>query len=237
MLIGGLLSLTNLYVGAKTGWTLGVGITSVILAFAAFKVIASLGLAKEFTILENNAMQSIATAAGYMTGPLISGLAAYMMVENRILPWHQMLLFNVVLSLLGVLVAFPMKRRFINDEQAPFPEGAACGVVLDTLYSSAAAVGLLIFFQANPFVAAGFLIAAVCPGAPFGPPLTAASRYSTPLTRPRGPKTMRTTRAPVTTRAPQVWASGQCVTSVDAFAASGHPCMHEPHCAHACRPW
>ena len=39
MLLGGVLSLTNLYVGAKTGWTLGVGITSVILAFALFKVL------------------------------------------------------------------------------------------------------------------------------------------------------------------------------------------------------
>ena len=30
--LGGLLSVTNLYVAAKTGWTLGVGLTSVILA-------------------------------------------------------------------------------------------------------------------------------------------------------------------------------------------------------------
>src|SRR5262249_28004909 len=55
-LIGGILSATNLYVGAKTGWTLGVGITSVIIAFATFRVMARLGLAHEFTILENNAM-------------------------------------------------------------------------------------------------------------------------------------------------------------------------------------
>jgi bile acid:Na+ symporter, BASS family len=34
----------------------------------------------------------------------------------------------------------------------------------------AAAVGLLVFFQADPYVAAGFLICAVCPGAPYGPP-------------------------------------------------------------------
>lgn len=140
-LLGGILSATNLYVGAKTGWTLGVGITSVILAFAMFKVLSRLG-AKDMTILENNCMQSIATAAGYMTGPLISGMAAYMMIENRPMPWTQMLLFNVILSLLGVLVAFPMKRRFINDEQQPFPEGRACGVVLDTLYTSHASVGL-----------------------------------------------------------------------------------------------
>jgi uncharacterized oligopeptide transporter (OPT) family protein len=140
-LLGGILSATNLYVGAKTGWTLGVGITSVILAFAMFKVLSRLG-AKDMTILENNCMQSIATSAGYMTGPLISGMAAYMMVQNQPMAWPRMLLFNVVLSLLGVLVAFPMKRRFINDEQQPFPEGRACGVVLDTLYTSHASVGL-----------------------------------------------------------------------------------------------
>jgi uncharacterized oligopeptide transporter (OPT) family protein len=76
MLLGGILSLTNLYVGAKTGWTLGVGITSVILAFAAFKVLAKLGLAQEFHLLENNAMQSIATAARSRTAPLVSSLTA-----------------------------------------------------------------------------------------------------------------------------------------------------------------
>ena len=141
-LLGGMLSATNLYIGAKTGWTLGVGLTSVILAFATFKVLSSLRVARDMTILENNAMQSIATSAGYMTGPLISGIAAYMMVTNTLMPWWQMLVFNVILSLLGVLVAFPMKRRFINDEQAPFPEGRACGVVLDTLYTSDARVGL-----------------------------------------------------------------------------------------------
>ena len=139
--LGGLLTATNLYVGAKTGWTLGVGLTSVILAFSMFKVMTRLGV-KDMTILENNAMQSIATAAGYMTSPLVAGFTAYMWVENKPVPWLHMTAFLVVLSILGVLVAFPMKRRFINDEQQPFPEGRACGVVLDTLYSSQASVGL-----------------------------------------------------------------------------------------------
>ena len=137
-LLGGLLSATNLYVGAKTGWTLGVGLTSVILAFALYRVFSRLG-ARDMTILENNCVQSIATAAGYMTMPLTSGLAAYMWATNQVLPLWQILVFNIVLSCLGVLVAFPMKRRFINDEQHPFPEGRACGVVLDTLYHGAAA--------------------------------------------------------------------------------------------------
>ena len=73
--LGGLHSVTNLYVAAKTGWTLGVGLTSVILAFSMFKILSRMGV-RDMTILENNCMQSIATAAGYMTGPLISGMAA-----------------------------------------------------------------------------------------------------------------------------------------------------------------
>src|SRR5689334_6887953 len=57
-LLGGVLSATNLYVSAKTGITLGVGLTSVILAFAMFKFLSAIRMAKDFTILENNAMQS-----------------------------------------------------------------------------------------------------------------------------------------------------------------------------------
>jgi BASS family bile acid:Na+ symporter len=40
----------------------------------------------------------------------------------------------------------------------------------------ALAVGLLLFFGAEQAVAAGFLIAAVCPGAPYSPPFTALAR-------------------------------------------------------------
>lgn len=155
--LGGLLSATNLYVGAKTGWTLGVGLTSVVLAFSLFKILSRLGM-RDMTILENNAAQSIATAAGYMTIPLISGMAAFMWVQNAPLPWYQLMTFNVVLSVLGVLVAFPMKRRFINDEQHPFPEGRACGVVLDTLYSSSAAIGL---FKAKALAISAALAGAI----------------------------------------------------------------------------
>lgn len=143
MLLGMILPLTNIYVGAKSGWTLGVGITSVILAFGLFKVLSTIGLAKEFTILENNAMQSIATAAGYMTSPLISSLAAYMMVTEKVIPMWQTMSWMIVLAILGVLFAFPFKRRFINEEQQPFPEGRAAGVVMDSLHHGDAKLGML----------------------------------------------------------------------------------------------
>ncbi len=141
-LLGGVLSATALYISGKTGITIGVGLTSVIMAFAIFKIMAGIGLAPDYTILENNCTQSIATAAGYMVTPLMTGLSAYMLVTGRIVPWQHMFLWMIVIAILGVLVAFPMKRRFINEEQLPFPEGRACGVVLDALYTGAAAAGM-----------------------------------------------------------------------------------------------
>src|SRR5687768_11585524 len=129
-LLGGVLAATALYIAGKTGITIGVGLTSVILAFALYRIMNSMGFAEDFTILENNCTQSIATAAGYMVAPMISSLAAYMLVTEKIIPPMHMIAWMCVCSILGVLIAFPMKRRFINEEQMPFPEGRAAGVVL-----------------------------------------------------------------------------------------------------------
>ena len=141
-LLGGVLAATALYIAAKTGIGIGVGLTSVILAFALYRIMHGAGIATDFTILENNCTQSIATAAGYVSAPMISSLAAYMLVTGKIIPWWHMVTWMCVVSIIGVLLAFPMKRRFINEEQLPFPEGRASGVVLDALYTGAASVGM-----------------------------------------------------------------------------------------------
>ncbi len=141
-LLGGILTATALYIGGKTGISIGVGLTSVILAFAIFRLLAKSGLMKDFTVLENNCTQSIATAAGYMITPYITTFTAYMLVTGRIIPWWQMIIWCTIVAILGVLVAFPMKRRFLNEDQLPFPEGRACGVVLDALYYGDAAAGM-----------------------------------------------------------------------------------------------
>lgn len=141
-LLGGVLAATNLYIGAKTGIQVGVNLTSVILTFAFFRLLSRSGLARDFTILENNATQSATTAAGYAAGPLISSLVAYMMVTGTIVPPWQMVAWGVGIALFGVLIAFPLKRRFVNEEQMPFPEGRAAGVVLDALYDGGERTGM-----------------------------------------------------------------------------------------------
>lgn len=141
MILGCILSMTNLYIGIKTGWTLGVGISSVVISYGLFRLISRFKLGSEMSILENNAMQSIATSAGYMTAPLCASIPAYMMVTNQVIPMWQVIPWIISLAVLGVLFAFPLKKRFINDEQLPFPEGYAAGIVLDSLHSDQGAEG------------------------------------------------------------------------------------------------
>jgi BASS family bile acid:Na+ symporter len=44
------------------------------------------------------------------------------------------------------------------------------------IFVPAAALGLLLLFHASPMIAVGFLVAAVCLGAPYGPPFTAMAK-------------------------------------------------------------
>src|SRR5262249_11008657 len=55
--LGGVLSLTNLYIGLKAGWGFGVAITASILSYAIWTSLLKVGLARTpMTILENNCM-------------------------------------------------------------------------------------------------------------------------------------------------------------------------------------
>src|SRR5262245_39156100 len=115
-LLGGLLSITNLYIGLKAGWGFGVAITACILSYAIWTALCRAGLARTpMTILENNCMQSTASSAGYSTGgTLISAFAAWMLMENATLPLPLMLAWVFLLAVLGVTMAIPMKRQMIN---------------------------------------------------------------------------------------------------------------------------
>jgi len=84
-LLGGILAATAMYILAKTGIGIGVGLTSVLLSFAMFRAMSNAGLAKDFTVLENNCTQSIATSAGYVIAPLGAGLTTYMVMTGNVL--------------------------------------------------------------------------------------------------------------------------------------------------------
>jgi len=136
-LLGGVLSLTNLYIGLKTGWGFGVAITACILSYSIWTMLYKLGIVKtQMTILENNCMQSTASSAGYSTGgTLVSAFAAYILLNGHPLPVPLMLAWVFFLAVLGVTMAIPMKRQMINIEQLRFPSGIAAAETLRSLYS------------------------------------------------------------------------------------------------------
>ena len=141
-LLGGFMSLSNLYVGLKTGWGLGVAITACILSFAIWKSMHTLlpGIFKtEMSILENNCMQSTASSAGYSTGgTMVSAIAAYLMVTGQHMPWPVLGMWTLFLAALGVFMAVPLKRQMINIEQLKFPSGIAAAETLRSLHAKGA---------------------------------------------------------------------------------------------------
>ena len=135
--LGGVLSLTNLYIGLKAGWGFGVAITACILSYAIWTFFYKINLAKTpMTILENNCMQSTASSAGYSTGgTLVSAFAAYILLNERTMPVPLMMGWVFFLAILGVTMAIPMKRQMINIEQLRFPSGIAAAETLRALHS------------------------------------------------------------------------------------------------------
>lgn len=136
MVIGAVMCLSNLYVVLKTGWSLGVTVTACILAFAVFGALRSVRLTRgDFSVLENNAMGSVASAAGYMTGGGNMAAIPALLVLTGMRPssgW--MFAWFAVIAALGVFAAIPIKRQLINIEQLPFPSGTATAETITSMH-------------------------------------------------------------------------------------------------------
>ncbi len=145
--LGFFLAFTNVYVGLKAGWGLGVALTACIASFTIWTSLVKFGLSKSpMTILENNCMQSTASASGYSTTALlVSAVPAMLLLSvtdanprGTQLPWVLVAAWVLCVAALGVLMAIPMKRSMINRERLTFPSGTAAAVLLQSLYSEGA---------------------------------------------------------------------------------------------------
>ena len=137
MLLGSILSLTNLYANLKMGWSFGVALTAGIISFALWNAFVRLGISKSpMTILENTCMQSAASSAGYSTGgTLTSAVAALLLLTGQHMPLGVTFAWIFFIAILGVTMAIPMKRQMINIEQIKFPDSIATAETLKVLYS------------------------------------------------------------------------------------------------------
>lgn len=137
MLIGAVMCLSNIYVFFKTGWSLGVTLTACILAFALFQALKAAKLVKNpLGALENNALTTVASGAGYMTGG--GNMAAFgallMVTTTRPDPIPMVAWFGVIAAL-GVFAAIPIKRQLIDEEQLAFPTGKATAETITSIHA------------------------------------------------------------------------------------------------------
>ena len=138
-LIGALMSVGNLYSVMKVGLTFGVAITSCVLSYVLWNVLraASAGRVGQLSILENNCMQSTASAAGYATGGALSVTFAALMIldpAHRHQPSWVIAAFTFITAAMGVFLAIPIKRHLINEAQLPYPSATAAAATLRSLY-------------------------------------------------------------------------------------------------------
>ncbi|HNG20613.1 MAG TPA: OPT/YSL family transporter, partial [Candidatus Obscuribacter sp.] len=134
--LGALMSISNLYTMLKIGWAFGVAITACVLSFVIWRgVRLAAPRLSEMSILENNCMQSTASAAGYSTGATVGiAFGALLMITGKHVSWTILLPWTLVSALLGVFLAVPMKRQMINKEKLPFPSGIAAAQTLRSLH-------------------------------------------------------------------------------------------------------
>jgi OPT family oligopeptide transporter len=135
-ILGSLMSISNLYTSIKVGWAFGVAITACVLSYTFWGGLRLLDRKlTPMTILENNCMQSTASAAGYSTGATIgTAFGALLLISGEHVAWPVLLLWTFLTAGLGVFLAVPLKRKMINQEQLPFPSGIAAAETLRSLY-------------------------------------------------------------------------------------------------------
>src|SRR5436190_4600766 len=113
---------------------------SVVSAFLGFIALSLLGLVTgtRGTRWENNLVQTAGTAAGSGVGFMAVVLAAIDMLNQRgLLNLHlsswQIFAWLAPSGLLGVLLAVPLRKHYIDEENLPFADGMAAGESLMVL--------------------------------------------------------------------------------------------------------
>ena len=139
MILGGLLSICNIYTGLKIGWGLNMSITGILLAFAFWSVVSKLtaGRVRNINKLENNVSQASISAAGAVSSAgLVSAIPALTMMEGTTFEWWQLFLWISTVCFVGIAVAMGLRRQMIIRDKLPFPGGMACAETLKEVYNT-----------------------------------------------------------------------------------------------------
>jgi uncharacterized oligopeptide transporter (OPT) family protein len=153
-LLGVVFAVGNVYVGLKTGLADAATVTTAILGFAAMKTFAK----RPYSALENNITQNVASSAATMPAAMgfLGSFPALTMMGYQRSGWV-LLAWGLSIGLLGILLALPLRERFLADPSMPFPFAVATAEVIRAMHrSGASAIG-----KARALVSAGLVSGAI----------------------------------------------------------------------------
>lgn len=114
----------NVYLGLKVGLTFASSIPAAVISMAVLSAF------KDSSILENNIVQTVASAAGTLSA-IIFVLPGLVIVGWWTgFPFWQSFLICVSGGVLGVLFTIPLRRALVTNSDLPYPEGVAAAEVL-----------------------------------------------------------------------------------------------------------
>jgi len=114
----------NVYLGLKVGLTFASSIPAAVISMAI------LSLVKDSSILENNIVQTVASAAGTLSA-IIFVLPGLVIVGWWTgFPFWQSFLICLTGGVLGVVFTIPLRRALVTNSDLPYPEGVAAAEVL-----------------------------------------------------------------------------------------------------------
>ena len=133
-----ILGSANAYLGLYAGMTVSASIPAAVISMAVLRV---LGRA---TILENNVVQTIASAGeAVAAGAIFTFPALVILTQRGRLPYWDVTMLCLAGATMGSLLVVFLRRAYIVEERLPFPEGVACAHVLRSGESGAASAGPL----------------------------------------------------------------------------------------------
>lgn len=133
-LLGGILSLCNIYSGLRIGWGFNMSITAALLGWGFWSA-ARAGGARPFGKLENNLNQTGASAgASISSAGLVSAIPAWTMMTHETLSWGQLAAWTFCIGMLGVAVGIGLRRQMLEIDRLPFASGIASAETLDKIH-------------------------------------------------------------------------------------------------------
>jgi putative OPT family oligopeptide transporter len=136
MVVGGVLSLCNIYTGLKIGWGLGMSITAALIGYGFWQLLTLTGKVRPFGILESNLNQTAASsAAAISSAGLVAPIPALTMLTGQTLTWIELVVWTFSVCLVGIVVGAGLRRQLIVVDKLTFPGGVATGNTLLEIYS------------------------------------------------------------------------------------------------------